>query len=212
SGKLKCDDYTRRTAMGYEDAWAVVPEDTPGKIHRNNFGSENYNILRNLLVWCSIVKLQRGAEIGTFLGDTSFHLLAEISALTLFSIDPWDKYEGYKEYNGEILCANEQKARARLKCFGERSVIIKDFSVSAAEQFETESLDFVFIDGNHSYDFVKEDIRAWYPKVRPGGLFSGHDYHWEGVQRAVHEFSAERSLAGSCSAATSDVWYFIKPE
>jgi hypothetical protein len=45
-----------------------------------------------------------------------------------------------------------------------------------SELFEDNSLDFVYIDANHTYEGVKEDIKYWYPKVKPGGLLLGHDY------------------------------------
>jgi predicted O-methyltransferase YrrM len=64
-------------------------------------------------------------------------------------------------------------------------------SLEAAAQFEDNSIDFVFIDAAHEYEFVKEDIAAWYPKVKPGGLFAGHDYNWTGVHKAVSEFSQQ---------------------
>jgi hypothetical protein len=48
-------------------------------------------------------------------------------------------------------------------------------STEASALFPDESLDLVFIDGNHGYSHVKQDIRAWLPKVRPGGVLCGHD-------------------------------------
>jgi hypothetical protein len=61
------------------------------------------------------------------------------------------------------------------------------------------SLDFVFIDADHGYEGCLRDLRAWYPKVKPGGIFSGHDYENTsypkfGVTQAVKEFAAEKGL------------------
>lgn len=67
-------------------------------------------------------------------------------------------------------------------------------SLRAAVLFADASLDFVFIDANHSYEAVINDIRAWWPKIRPGGLLAGHDYSWTGVARAVHEFFGRTDL------------------
>jgi len=58
-------------------------------------------------------------------------------------------------------------------------------SVEAAAQFNDASVDFVFIDADHSYDAVRADIRAWRPKLRAGGLLAGHDYDRAEVRRAV---------------------------
>ena len=62
-------------------------------------------------------------------------------------------------------------------------------SLDAASEFEDGSLDFVFIDASHDYENVIADIVAWYPKVKEGGVISGHDYPtWEGVKKAVNEY------------------------
>jgi hypothetical protein len=62
-------------------------------------------------------------------------------------------------------------------------------SVLAAKLYKDNSLDFVFIDASHEYQAVKNDIEAWYPKVKDGGVLAGHDYKcWYGVTRAVDEF------------------------
>jgi len=60
-------------------------------------------------------------------------------------------------------------------------------STEAAKLYEDASLDLVLIDANHEYDYVKEDILAWLPKVKPGGILAGHDWGWEGIVRAVNE-------------------------
>ena len=74
---------------------------------------------------------------------------------------------------------------------GDRATIIRKPSLQAVEYIEDNSLDFVFIDADHSYEGCKADIQAWLPKLKPGGLLSGHDYdHPElpGVKQAVDEF------------------------
>jgi predicted O-methyltransferase YrrM len=60
-------------------------------------------------------------------------------------------------------------------------------SVSAAATYADGSLDFVFIDAAHDYQSVVDDIRAWGPKMKPGGTLAGHDYQREEFQRAVHD-------------------------
>ena len=73
--------------------------------------------------------------------------------------------------------------------------------------------DFVYIDGNHSYDFVKKDIELYYPRVREGGVFGGHDFHAMadkdyGVARAVLEFVDKEGL--QLFGKRSMDWWVIK--
>ena len=63
-------------------------------------------------------------------------------------------------------------------------------SVEASKLYDDNSLDFVFIDASHEYEFVKEDIKHWFPKVREGGIIAGDDMEWhvaDSIKRAVTE-------------------------
>ena len=64
-------------------------------------------------------------------------------------------------------------------------------SVKAATKFKDNSIDFLFLDAGHEYEDIIEDMTAWYPKVKPGGIIAGHDYYpdeptWGGVYRGMH--------------------------
>jgi predicted O-methyltransferase YrrM len=83
-------------------------------------------------------------------------------------------------------------------------------SVEAAKLIPDGSLDFVFIDALHTYEAVLEDLAAWHPKVRRDGIVAGHDYRWDGVQKAVHEFFEARNISGFFTPPTSDVWFYAK--
>ena len=69
-------------------------------------------------------------------------------------------------------------------------------SVQAASRFEDEFFDFVYIDADHSYEAVRADLEVWWPKLKPGGLFAGHDYDlkFSGVKTAVDEFAQRAGL------------------
>lgn len=72
---------------------------------------------------------------------------------------------------------------------------IKSGSSGAAAQFADQSVDFVFIDANHTYEFVRDDINAWLPKIKPGGIIAGHDYNPpHEVERAVNEIFGNRVI------------------
>ena len=173
-----------------------------------SIGSFNFNVLKELLIELNILKQNVGAEIGVLDGGTSHYLLKNLPSLRLLSIDP---YRSYHEYDQERMQQAESKALQRLSPFGERSIRIKEDSITAARLLNEECLDFVFVDADHTYEAVKQDLVNWYGKVRPGGLFCGHDYSWPGVQKAVHAFSTQHGLKGYSTPMASDIWYFIKP-
>lgn len=66
--------------------------------------------------------------------------------------------------------------------------------MEAAKLFKDESLNFVYIDGDHAYESVREDIEAWYPKISPNGIIAGDDYGWPGVKQAVKEALGENFM------------------
>lgn len=66
-------------------------------------------------------------------------------------------------------------------------------SEEASKLFSDESIDFVFIDANHEYLHVLEDLRAWYPKVKTGEIIAGHDFWHPDVRKAVHDFFKEKN-------------------
>lgn len=171
----------------------------------------NYNVLRELLDEGSFLQYNCGAEVGIFEASTSRHLLRFFPQLHLHCIDPFVAYDEHEhDKTQEKMSAVEQTARAALEPFGERAHIIKDFSEQAAAKIADNSLDFVFIDAIHTYDAVLSDLRCWYPKVRPNGLVSGHDYSWPGVKEAVETFIAPLETGAYFTPSTSDVWFFVK--
>lgn len=77
-------------------------------------------------------------------------------------------------------------------------------SFDRAKEFEDESIDFLFIDANHTYEFVKKDIAAYLPKMKKGSIISGHDYNdcHPGVIQAVNEAFGDRVMYDKAE----DVW------
>lgn len=73
--------------------------------------------------------------------------------------------------------------------------------------FKDESITAIFIDGDHSHEGIKRDLGNWYPKIKKGGIISGHDYIWggEGVKPIVDIFSKFKA-----TRFKGDVWYYIK--
>jgi predicted O-methyltransferase YrrM len=119
-----------------------------------------------------------GAEIGTEAGKYAQVLCQAIPGLKLYCIDPWLDYDDGGGYKDSVTQAkfNQylQETKTRLTQFD--CEIIRDFSMNAVKKFEDNSLDFVYIDGNHRLDYVVNDLVWWTEKVRPGGIVAGHDY------------------------------------
>jgi len=129
--------------------------------------------------------LKQGAEIGVGKGEHAQLILSRYSG-RLHLIDIWEK-QNSEEYED---IANEQDHEKNLKIclenlkkFQNRFFFHKKKSTEACQDFLNESLDFVYIDANHKYEFVKKDIELWFPKIRKGGILSGHDYFhdWDDI-------------------------------
>lgn len=154
-----------------------------------------------------VTKNGMGVEIGVHLGDFSSIILNIATPEKLYLIDPWkhfkdpdksDSWYGGDNITQEIM---DKRYEGVMKKF-ERQIssgkveIYRELSVEAARHFSDAQLDFVYIDGDHSYEGVKNDLAAFFPKVKPGGLIIGDDYTlgawWkDGVVRAFHEFLVE---------------------
>lgn len=128
-----------------------------------------------------------GAEIGVAGGEHALSLLETLSIKRLYLIDPYEIYETYTEgkqhYGSEGSDLYEFRVRAEnlLSKFADRIVWIREMSSDAAKLI-TEQLDFVYIDGNHAEDFVRQDISNFIPKLSSRGVIGGHDFY-NGFQR-----------------------------
>jgi len=136
-----------------------------------NMGRENLPALFNELGF------KTGAEIGVFSGRYSRSLCKGIPGVKLFCVDSWRAYApSYRDLQDQAELNRAKKdAYERLAPFNVQ--IIEKFSAAAVCDFEDNSLDFVYIDGNHEFPFVTFDIIEWSKKVRSGGIVSGHDYY-----------------------------------
>lgn len=135
----------------------------------------NFSRWKELPVLFYELGFQVGAEIGVEQGIYSDNLCKLIPGLKLYSIDAWTAYSGYRDHvSQEKLDRFYASAIERLAPYN--CDVIKSFSVPASEKFKNGSLDFVYIDGNHDFVNVTQDIHYWSPKVRKGGIVAGHDF------------------------------------
>lgn len=160
-------------------------------------------------------------EIGLGKGMTVEYLLKNIKdpEFRMYGVDPFLTYPELRKNNAASLRfirtmhRNEGLVAAAVN--GDpRFTLVKKMSDDASLDFEHESLDLVFIDGNHSYEYVLRDMENWTPLVRKGGIVAGHDYatnpksRYYDVQKAVHEFGDKHGY--EILLAPNYVWYFYK--
>jgi predicted O-methyltransferase YrrM len=139
-------------------------------------------------------------EIGSYKGRSAAYAAVEIANsgknIKFNCIDIWQPNLMYEDLNFEAFKHNMQPVEKYYTA-------IKMDSVMASIKYFDNSLDFVFIDADHSYESVKRDIQTWWPKVKHKGMIGGHDEMHEPVRRAVLEVLGEYETLGNC-------WYIIK--
>ena len=130
-------------------------------------------------------QLQRGAEVGVWKGAFAENMLTKATGLTEYIlVDPWEHLEDWnKPFNVKQreFDAVYQEAMKRTKNgpHGNKVTVLRGKSHVQAAQVPDESLDFVYIDGDHTLKGIVIDLVTWYPKVKIGGLVSGDDFDQE---------------------------------
>lgn len=176
-----------------------------------------------------------GAEIGVQRGHHARQILDAWKGERLYCVDSWTA-DGINHTQAAHESCYEE-AKLTLAHFVDRAVIMRMPSLMAAQAIPRGSLDFVYIDADHSYNSVRDDISCWWPRVKSGGILAGHDWvlegahmpdhpfetvpdgtpgsHMFGVRRAVMEFCKERCLEYSTTDRTTDEgwqsWAVVKP-
>lgn len=155
--------------------------------------------------WLRVCGYKRLAEIGVRAG-TGLRLLALAQPDLLIGVDRWsasgDKSKNDGPLTQKALDGFYQNLCSLRRDFWPFLRLIRNDSVAAAAEVADGSLDFVFIDADHTYEAVRADLRAWWPKVRIGGTLAGHDFLERttddgvqfGVVQAVTEFAKQVGL------------------
>ncbi|MES2122636.1 MAG: class I SAM-dependent methyltransferase [Chlamydiota bacterium] len=157
------------------------------------------------IAWAFNVEVKLIAEIGVNKGETSQILHHLFPTAHLYLIDPWELNPTYMHSATPISRKNKHYAKAYDTVVSQFAnapnvSILRTTSLQAAP-ITPNNFDLVFIDANHEYTHVKQDILTWLPKVRPGGILAGHDYEPEipmfsGVKRAVDEIFGKQMILG----------------
>jgi predicted O-methyltransferase YrrM len=159
-------------------------------------------------VLAELPDVRRGAEVGVWCGPNAEALLSVFPNLHLLLVDTYvDEGQPNALISKYTAAEAREMASKAVQPYDGRYTWMIQPSVEAAALVPDGDLDFVFIDADHQYEPVKEDIEAWYPKVRNGGIVAGHDYsvHHKGVIRAVQERFGDRH-----KLARGKVWWVRK--
>lgn len=159
-----------------------------------------------------------GVEVGVEAGKFSSAILSLGRVAHLYSIDPWVPVPNF--YSEATALQAFHLATSRLTAFLPRSTVLRQDARIAVQGFPDESLDFVYIDSSHEFDETHDEILCWYPKLKPGGILSGHDYaNGPEVRRAVDLFAALNGLIAETTEKDDDLnfdflitsWIIKKP-
>jgi predicted O-methyltransferase YrrM len=143
-------------------------------------------------------------EVGTWMGRSAAYMATKIQEsgkkIRFFAVDNFEGSPGEEVHAKALAALREQgtdlesSCRKNLQdCGLDKYVrIVRDESWIAAEGFADGSVDFCMIDASHEYRFVKRDIEAWLPKIKPGGVIAGDDLDEPGVKRAVKEVLGDK--------------------
>jgi Methyltransferase domain len=160
-------------------------------------------------------------EVGVAFGENAEVILHKSNTEVLFLVDPWAKVEGensrgyadaIKDWEGCLQFCKDKLAR-----FKKRSYVLRETSKAASEKFKDETLHFVYIDANHMSPYIDNDLKYWFDKVKPGGIFGGHDYHTVNrhdyqcdVKTAVDNFFKDKNYTLHVTTDSDPSWYIIK--
>lgn len=163
------------------------------------------------------------AEVGVQAGSFSYYILKHTDPKKLYLIDCWEHQDPnvFNDPDANVSQKEQDKLYEEVKrkfLNDSRVEVLRKYSKDAAILFEDESLDWVYIDSNHGYEAVKEDLQLWYPKVKSGGYICGHDYiHFKregfGITKALNEFMRDNNLYFSLltSGDVYESWAIKKP-
>lgn len=152
-------------------------------------------------------------EVGVYLGENSLNVIQTLNVKKAYLIDMYEEHT--TNYNETSLLIPQsfqdnafKNAEKNLKSFENKITWILKYSNDAIEELP-DNIDFIYIDANHEYKHVKNDIETYWRKVSENGILAGHDLFgtYNGVINAVHEFAMKNRLHIHSNLYD---WWFIK--
>jgi len=185
---MKHGENLRRVVRNLCDEYDFVSEQACNEIYRHAEKKLRSSVKGDLLLFDDRKELgaileKRGAKVGAELGVAWGHfaartLLSWPSAREYSLVDAWTHMDGYFDNNNFQHDEKYEMVLERMQHFTPRTsiVICKNLTSICVDDFEDEHFDFIYIDAGHDFASVYEDLTLWWPKLKPGGVFAGHDY------------------------------------
>lgn len=128
-------------------------------------------------------------EIGSHMGESTGMFAATQMFNEIHAIDPHSGVEEFNDISGWTWDQVQQEFYNNIRHYKDVIYYHQDFSYNIVDGFSNDYFDFIYVDGDHSYDGVKRDLTEFLPKLKKGGIIAGHDWvvEWPGVQTAVSE-------------------------
>ena len=161
----------------------------------------------NVELLIKLINAKNIIEVGVAYGYHADSLLSNLPKLNYVGIDPYpavyDVDDHFPTYVSRLFSCGPEDAMNRLYLtvntwltskYQSRFNLIREASLNAVKTIEFESVDIVFLDGDHRFEVVSEEIERYWPLVNKGGILAGDDYEWPGVKMAVENFSKAESV------------------
>lgn len=152
-----------------------------------------------------------GVEVGVCLAHTTEAYAKGIKNLKkLYAVDNYPTFVDWdgSDWNKDRQDLMKKAAQEKMLAYKNKVEIHHVPSEEFVKTIEDESLDFVFIDGDHSFEAALKDFQNYYPKVKTGGIFGGHDIQLDSVRNALTYFLKEKS--NEVIGVTNSAWYLRK--
>lgn len=160
--------------------------------------------------------LTEGAEIGVASGGFSELMFEKIPNLKLLCVDTWAVGDDLQSNVVGQERADQRYLTAQERLKDKDATLVRAKSMDAVRDVPDNSLDFIYIDACHDFDYAMEDLIAWGRKVKPGGLISGDDYYRfteAGVVQAVDAYLYNHRIQDAFITGEKDPsFFFCKPD
>lgn len=176
---------------------------TPSSWRDKNYGNTSFlGLIQVITTLTDLVDTEsKMIEIGSYMGESTLMFASSGLFNQIYAIDPFvideefsndtlrkdKKYTGYDSFDISIFVEKEFKTNTR---YFDNITLVKEYSFNCADSFVNNTVDFIYLDGEHTYEALKQDLELFLPKLKVGGVISGHDYYperWPGAVKAVNE-------------------------